>query len=116
MMIINKNIFFLGLFILATQYLFGLPTFWKTFLISISVLLIIFLSVIINIPRRNPKIVKRKEKVTPVFTENYSPVQAPVVTPTIISVPEKVVEKPVNIVDIKPKVNRRASPKKPEIV
>ena len=116
MMINNKNIFFLGLFVLATQYLFGLPTFWKTLLITISVLSIIFLSTKITLPKRNAKNVKRKEKVTPVFMENSPPNQPQVVQPATISEPETPATNVVEILDIKPKVSRKTSSKKPEIV
>jgi hypothetical protein len=74
-MIKDKNIFFIGVFILATQYLFGLPSFWKSFLITIAALFAMFLSVKIVLPvtKKPIKSKSRREKVTPVFVES-SPV------------------------------------------
>ena len=68
----NKYTFFLGVFILLLWIFFGIPTSWKVFLTVISALYLIFLSVKIDLPRRGGPVkrIRRKEKVTPVFTEN----------------------------------------------
>ncbi len=107
MMITRKNIFFLGLFILATQYLFGLPTAWKNVLITLAALAIIFVSVKINIPRKNLKLKIKRDRPLSDLPPTPTPVQTPVVVPQ--SPPSF---KPVD--SIKPKSPRR--PKKSEIV
>ena len=78
-MIQRKSTFFLGIFILllASSFL-GLPTSWKNTLVFLSGLAIIFLSVKLTLPKKAPKRLPKKEKITPVFAEN-SPI---VTTPT----------------------------------
>jgi hypothetical protein len=68
----NKQIFFIGIFILLVWIFFGVPTSWKIFLTVLSALYLMFLSVKISMPKRGgpKKPIRRKEKVTPVFTEN----------------------------------------------
>lgn len=70
-MIKRTSTFFLGLFIAALPFL-GLPSSWKTALIALSGLTLVALSVKIELPTRKAvkRVVRRKEKVTPVFTES----------------------------------------------
>ncbi len=71
MQIKNKHTFFLGIFIILLWVFFGIPTSWKVFLTIVSALYLIILSINITLPRRGgPKRLRKKEKVTPVFTEN----------------------------------------------
>ncbi len=116
MMINHKNTFFLGLFILATQYLFGLPSFWKSLLITIAVLFIILSSVKINLPRKNVKFRAKRDRNTASVPQNNLPI-SPTPTPVAptISGPFSTV-KSAPIVDVKPKTPRRTSTKKTEIV
>lgn len=70
-MISRKSTFFLGIFIFLIPFL-GLPSFWKTLMIALSGIFLVFLSVKIVLPRKMAKGRARvkKEKVTPVFVEN----------------------------------------------
>ena len=67
-MIQRKKTFFLGIFIFLIPF-FGLPSFWKTFLIVISGLTLIALSIKIVLPRK-PRGKVKKVKSTPVFVDN----------------------------------------------
>ncbi len=115
MMIGQKNIFFLSIFILATQYLFGLPTFWKSLLITFTALIMLFLSLKISLPRKIIKNKLKKEKLTS-SVENFTPanVYIPAQEPEVLL--ETSQEVNMQVVDIKPKPRRRTSPKKPPIV
>ena len=62
-MIKHKSTFFLGIFILIVSSSFlGLPSMWKTFLIFISGLTLIILSVDLNLPKKSQKRLPKKEK------------------------------------------------------
>ena len=76
-MIKQKNTLFLGVFLLIIWIFDGIPRSWKVFFTIISALYLVIISLKINLPKRGVvKRVKRKEKVTPVFVENYpQPVQ-----------------------------------------
>ena len=70
-MIQRKSIFFLGVFILLLSSSFlGLPSSWKTVLLFLSGLTLIFLSVKLTLSKKLPNGLPKKEKVTPVFVEN----------------------------------------------
>ena len=80
-MIKNKNTFFLAIFILLVWTFFGIPTSWKVFLTVLSALYLVVLSVKISLPRSvGRRQIRRKEKITPVFSES-----APVSMPTLSS-------------------------------
>lgn len=67
----NKQIFFLGIFIILVWIFFGIPTSWKIILTVLSGVYLIVISVKINLPKRGAqKRIRKKEKVTPVFVEN----------------------------------------------
>ncbi|MBI4155740.1 MAG: hypothetical protein HY507_00725 [Candidatus Zambryskibacteria bacterium] len=69
-MIKRKSTFFLGIFIFLVPFL-GLPSSWKTSLIILSGLTLIFLSVKILLPNKMLKHHKnRKEKTQPTIVEN----------------------------------------------
>lgn len=69
-MIKNKRTFFIGIFIFLIPFL-GFPSSWKTFFTIVAGLFLAVSSLKITLPKRNVvKKVRRKEKVTPVFTEN----------------------------------------------
>lgn len=74
-MIKDKKIFSVGVFVIIVWIFFGIPTSWKIFLTIFSELYLIFLSVKINFPKKSfPKKLKKREKVTPVFSESMPPV------------------------------------------
>jgi hypothetical protein len=76
----NKQTFFLSIFILLVWTFFGIPTSWKIFLTILSALYLVILSVKVELPRRGSmkRPVRRKEKVTPVFSESSPvPMSAP---------------------------------------
>ena len=68
-MIKRKSTFFLGIFIFLIPFL-GLPTSAKTFLITLSSLGLIAMSVKVSLPKKQIKTKIKKEKVTPVFSQN----------------------------------------------
>lgn len=70
-MIKNKQTFFLGIFVLLVWIFFGIPTSWKVTLTVLSAIYLVVLSVKITLPRKgNLKHPRRKEKITPVFSES----------------------------------------------
>ncbi|MEI6843426.1 MAG: hypothetical protein WCK48_02880 [bacterium] len=74
-MIKQRNTFLLGIFILLIWVFFGIPTSWKIFFTILSGLYLIFISVKISFPKKGiVKRARKKEKTTPVFTEN-SPIE-----------------------------------------
>ena len=75
-MIKNNKTFYLGLFIFLIPF-FGLPTSGRTFLVTISGLLLILFSVKFSLPGRNvPRRLRRKEKVTPVWSESMPTIKS----------------------------------------
>jgi len=69
-MIQRKRTFFLGIFIFLLPFL-GFPSSWKTIFLVIAGLTLISWSVTVVLPRKSVvKRTRRKEKVTPVYTEN----------------------------------------------
>ena len=68
-MINRKSTFFLGIFIFIIPFL-GFPGAWKTFFVTISGIVLVFLSVKISLPKKTTKVRTKREKVTPVFVEN----------------------------------------------
>jgi hypothetical protein len=83
-MIQNKKTFSIGIFILILSSSFlGLPSFWKTFLMFVSGLILIGLSVKFTLPQKPLKRVRRKEKVVP-SVDNIS---IPLVKDEIVSTP-----------------------------
>ena len=70
-MIQRRSTFFLGIFILLLSSSFlGLPSSWKTTLLFLSGLTLIFLSVKLTLPKKSSKRLPKKEKITAVFREN----------------------------------------------
>ena len=112
MVITRKSTFFLGIFIFLIPFL-GVPTSWKTVFVVLSGLFLIFLSIKIVLPKKNIKIVKRKDKTPTVFTEIPQPSYVP---PTPPPIPDSVVPNAGAFVDIQPKPRRKPAPKKTEIV
>lgn len=69
-MIANTKIFFVG-FVLVLLPFLGIPLFWKTTFTVFFGLYLIVSSIHIELPKRTTaKRVRRKEKTSPVFTEN----------------------------------------------
>ena len=68
-MISRKSTFFLGIFIFLIPFS-GFPMSWKSTLIILSGIILVFLSVKISLPKKNSRTKLRREKVTPVFVEN----------------------------------------------
>ncbi len=69
-MIKSRRTLFLGIFIFLIPFL-GIPTSWKTFFLLLSALALVAMSVKISIPKKaSAKRIRKKEKITPVFTEN----------------------------------------------
>jgi hypothetical protein len=68
-MINKKSTFFLGLFIFFIPFL-GFPSSYKNTLIIVSGIVLVFLSIKIPVPKKITKPKSRKDKVTPVFSEN----------------------------------------------
>ena len=68
-MINKKSTFFLGIFIFLIPFM-GFPSSGKTFLITLSGIALVLLSVKISLPKKHTKIRSKKEKITPVFVEN----------------------------------------------
>jgi hypothetical protein len=68
----NKKIFFLGIFILLIWTFFGIPTSWKIFLTILSAIYLVVISLKIDLPRRGnlKRPIRRREKITPVFSES----------------------------------------------
>ena len=67
-MIQNKQNFFLGIFIFLIPFL-GFPTSWKTTLVILSGLYLVYLSVKIILPKKNIRVKVKKERVAPLITE-----------------------------------------------
>ena len=78
-MIKNKQGFFLGIFILLIWTFFGIATSWKIFFTILSALYLIIISIKITLPSRSglKRQVRRREKVTPVFSESAPIAPAP---------------------------------------
>jgi len=69
-MIKSRRTFFLGIFIFLIPFL-GFPTSWKTFLVVVSGIALIVMSIKISLPKKTlAKRPRKKEKATPVFVEN----------------------------------------------
>ncbi len=74
LMIRRKGTFFLGIFIFVIPFL-GLPTFWKTLLVTISGAILVLSSIKISIPNKRPVKAKPRRGKTPNMTvEEISPV------------------------------------------
>ncbi len=70
-MIQHKSTLFIGIFIILIETFFGIPSSWKVFLLVVCGLALIALSVKITLPKKTlGKRPRRREKITPVFTEN----------------------------------------------
>lgn len=69
-MIKNRKTFFIGIFVFLIPFL-GFPSSWKTFFVIICGLVLVGLSLKITLPKKGViKKIRRKDKTTPVFTEN----------------------------------------------
>lgn len=68
-MISKKSTFFLGIFIFIIPFL-GFPSSWKTALVMMSAVYLMFLSVKITLPKKATRGRVRREKTTPVFSES----------------------------------------------
>ena len=77
MSIKNNQTLFIAIFILLLWIFFGIPPFWKELLTILSAIYLLIISIKITLPKRGvAKRPRKKEKITPVFTEN-SPIQNP---------------------------------------
>jgi O-antigen ligase len=65
-MITNKSTFFLGIFVFLIPF-FGVPSAWRTAFVILSGLWLVFISIKINLPKKNVKAKAKKEKVAPNF-------------------------------------------------
>ena len=74
-MIQHKRTFSLGIFIFLIPFL-GLPSSWKTTLVVLSGLSLVFLSVKIVLPKKPIKIKSKKPRPAPTFAQNI-PVYPP---------------------------------------
>ncbi len=69
LMIRSKRTLFLGIFIFLIPFL-GLPSSWKTWLVIISGLALVAMSIKVSLPKKNLRPRARREKVTQVFVES----------------------------------------------
>jgi hypothetical protein len=70
LMLKNNKTFYLGLFIFLIPFL-GLPSSWRTFLVIVSGLLLVAMSVKLSLPGRSvPRRLRHKEKITSVFSQS----------------------------------------------
>ena len=93
-MIKHKSTFWLGVFILLSSSSFlGLPPFWKSTLIFISAIIIVFLSVKIKfvLPKRVIKRLPKKERprVTPMTDIVMPPTESTTIPPEKLKFPKE---------------------------
>ena len=71
-MIQNKKTFFIGIFLLivSSSYL-GLPSAWKTFLIFLSSIILMVLSVKFDLVKKPQKRQRKKEKLQGIVSEDH---------------------------------------------
>ena len=70
-MIANKANFFLGIFIFFIPFL-GLPTFWKTFFIILSGVILVLKSLKVGIPKLIIRDRPKNEEESPINSENIT--------------------------------------------